>query len=167
MTGLLQFFDGRLKALCFGSDPVSRIPDDALIQAEPFGDGKSVGFARNPYQKAISRTQRFHIKLAGCVLNPGLICGINLQFRIMCRGGDHGSAFSRMFDDCDCQGRALRRISARSEFIEQHQRAILTGIQNLHNILHVCRKSGKILFDALFVTDVRENMGKDRQHTAV
>ena len=100
-------------------------------------------------------------------MNPRLIGGIDLQFRVMGGRRDHGPAFSRVFDDRNRKRRAFCRIRARSQFVEQHQRAVLTGIQDLHNVLHMCRKGGEILLDALLVADIGENMGEDRQRAAV
>ena len=72
-----------------------------------------------------------------------------------------------MLDDCNGQGSTLCRVRAGTQLVKQDQGVFLAGVKDLDNVLHVCRKGGEVLLNALLIPDIGENVRKNRQCTAV
>ena len=72
-------------------------------------------------------------------------------------GGHLGPQPPHMLDDSDGQGRALHRVRAGSQLVEQHQAVAVRLLQNLHDVHHVGGEGGEALLDALLVADVRQH----------
>ena len=72
-----------------------------------------------------------------------------------------------MLDDGDGQRRALHRVGAGAQLVEQDKAVAVRLLQNRHDIGHMRRESGQILLNALLVADVRQHPAVDRDGTAV
>ena len=137
--------------------------DDVILQAQTFGNGKSVTFPGNPDEQTISGTQCFHIKFTAGIFYPFCGKGVYLQFAVM--GGNSSTDFPVMEirNNSHSQCGAFRRICTCTQFVEQHQRMVCHIFQNLDDICHVRRESTQALLNALFIPDVRENFIKHCQ----
>ena len=78
----------------------------------------------------------------------------------MGRSSYAGAHLAGIADDSDSQRRALDRISARTQFVEQHEVALPAAVHDGHDGLHVRGERGQALLDALLVTDIGVNMLK-------
>ena len=67
----------------------------------------------------------------------------------------------------DGESRALGRVRSAAELVEEHQRIRLGILQNLNDICHVGRKCTQVHLDALLVSDIGKDIGKDRQPGAL
>ena len=72
-----------------------------------------------------------------------------------------GPRLPHPLDDGDGQGRALHRVGARPQLVEEYQAVCIGLRQNGHDIGHMCRKSRQILFNALLIADVRQHAAVD------
>ena len=76
-------------------------------------------------------------------------------------GGHVGPRLPHPLDDGDGQGRALHRVGACPQLVEEHQAVCIGLRQNGHDIGHMCRESRQILLNALLVPDVRQHAAVD------
>ena len=164
---LLELLDGGLKARALGADAGSRVLDDALTESKTAGDGEGVGFARNAHQQPIGGAQGLHVKLAGGVLYPRLVGGVDLELCVVGGRRDHGAAFAGVLDDGDGKRRALGGVGAGAQLVKQQERGVVALVQNAHDVRHMCRKGGEVLLNGLFIPDVRQNVAEDGQIAAV
>ena len=115
----------------------------------------------------IGRAQGVNVKFAGCVLHPGLIRRVDLEFGIVrCRRDDR-AAFSHMLNDRDGQRRALRRVGACAELVEEYQRPVVAFRYYVNYVAHVCREGRQALLNALLVAYIGQYVRKHGQFTAV
>ena len=84
--------------------------------------------------------ERFDVELAGGVHDAGLRGGVDLQLRIVRGGGDRRAALSRVLDDGDGERRALGRVGAGAELIEEDEGAVVALIEDADNVRHVGRE---------------------------
>ena len=75
----------------------------------------------------------------------------------MGRRNHPAAQFPAKFDDGGSQRRALRRVGARAQLVEQNQRPVVALGDHVHNGAHVAGKGGQALGDGLLVADVGEN----------
>ena len=131
--------------------------DDALVQPQPPGDGKGVGLARYADEQPVGGPQRLHIELTAGVLYPRRGHGKGLQLRVMGGGRRQRALAPHILDDGDGQRRALHRVGARPQLVEQDQALLIRQLQYLHCVGHVRREGGQALLDALLVAHVRQH----------
>ena len=62
-----------------------------------------------------------------------------------------------ILDDGDGQRRALHRVGARPQLVEQDQALLIRQLQYLHCVGHMRREGGQALLDALLVAHVRQH----------
>ena len=82
-------------------------------------------------------------------------------------GGDLRAAGTDVLDDRDGEGRALDRVGARAQLVEEDEGIAVRLVEDIDNGLHVRGEGGKALLDALLVADVGEDAGKDAHRAAV
>ena len=82
-------------------------------------------------------------------------------------GGDAGAAFAAELDDGDGERRALCRVGAGAELVEEDETVAVADLKDLHDILCMRREGGKRLLDGLLVADVGEDPLVDVDGTAV
>lgn len=63
----------------------------------------------------------------------------------------------------DGESCALGRVRSAAELVQEHQRIRLGILQDLDDICHMGRKCTQVHLDALLVSDIGEDIGKDRQ----
>ena len=85
----------------------------------------------------------------------------------MRRGGDERAALARVLDDGDGQRRALGRVRAGAELVEQQQRPVVALLEHAHGVRHVRRERGQRLLDALLIADVGHDLVEHRHGAAV
>ena len=82
-------------------------------------------------------------------------------------GGDLRAAGADVLDDRDGEGRALDRVGARAQLVEEDEGIAVRLVEDIDNGLHVRGEGGKALLDALLVADVGENAGEHAHRAAV
>ena len=122
---LVQTGEHVLKAHVLRVQPGGGLVDDVLRQAQTAGDGKGVGLARDAQHQAIGGGQGVHVELAGGVLHPGGGHGVYLQLGIVGGGAHLGTHAPHRFDDGGGQGRALHRVGARPQLVEEDQALVV------------------------------------------
>ena len=130
-------------------------------------NGKGVGPTGHADQQPIGRPQGLHIELAAAVADPGRIQRIGFQLRIMGGGGNVRSLLAQIFNDRHCQRRALDGIRPGAQLVDQHQGVFVRFAHNINNIHHVRGESGQVLGNALFISDIHQDLTVQRQFAAV
>ena len=120
-----------------------------------------------PANAIFTRAQGVHVKLTRGVHDAGLRRGVDLELGIMRRGGDERAALARVLDDGDGQRRALGRVRAGAELVEQQQRPVVALLEHAHGVRHVRRERGQRLLDALLIADVGHDLVEHRHGAAV
>ena len=84
-------------------------------------------------------------------------------------GGCHhtGIHFPAEFDDCHSQSCTLGGVRTGTQFVEQHQRTVITLSNHIHDGPHMGREGGQALGNTLFVADIRQNGIEGGQLAAV
>ena len=84
-------------------------------------------------------------------------------------GGSHHTAahFSAEFNNGHGQSRALSRVSAGTQLIEQHQSTVIALLYNIHNGTHMAGECRQALCNRLLITDIRQNRVEGGKFTAV
>ena len=72
-----------------------------------------------------------------------------------------------LLNDGDGKRRALDRVGARAQLIEENEAVGIRLVQDLHDILHVRRESRQALLNALLITDVGQDGGENAHGAAV
>ena len=131
--------------------------NDVLRQTQSPGDGESVGLAGDADEQAIGGTEGLHVELTGGVLHPGGGHGVQLQFGVVGGGHDLGAQAPGLLDDGRGQRRALHRVGAGTQFVEEQQRPVVGLPQHLDDVGDMGGKGGQGLLDGLLVPDVRQD----------
>ena len=71
-------------------------------------------------------------------------------------GGGQRALGAHVLDDGDGECRALHRVGARPQLVEQDQAPVVRLLQYLHGVRHVRRERGQALLNALLVAHVRQ-----------
>ena len=140
---------------------------DTLLHAQTAGNGESVGLSRDPNQQPIGGAQGGDIKFTAAVFHSLCLQGVGLQLRVMGGTGKLGALQAQLFNDGGGQRRSLYRIGARAQLVQQHKAVLPGKLQNMNDIRHMGGKGGKRLLDALFVSDVRQNVAVHRYPAVV
>src|SRR5690606_25232879 len=128
--------------------------DNFRVQAQPLGNRQRVRASRQADDQAVSRAQRFEVKLDTGIAYAGSLYSVDFEFRVMGRHDGCDAAVLQMIEQRPRQRRTFRRVGSRADFIQQHQRTLVGFAQDADGIGHVRRKGAEILLDALLVTDV-------------
>ena len=140
---------------------------DRLGQRQPAGDGKGIGLAGQAHDQAVGRGQGLDVKLDAGVSHLGSLVGKDLELWIV-RGGQRGhTALDQVREQRPGQCSALDRVGARSQLVQEHQRAIVDPLQNVDDVAHMRRKGRERLLDALLVADVGADVLKHGQPRAL
>ena len=132
--------------------------DDVGRKTEAFGDGERVGTAGRADDQTVRRRQRVDVELTGGIGHPRRLQRVCLQLGIVGRRGQFRALQVQALDDRHGQRRALDRVGARAEFVDEHQRVLVGLFQDVHDVRHVGRERGQRLLDGLFIADVREDL---------
>ena len=141
LAHLLELFDGCLHARALGADAAARVVDDLLRQAQPLRNGKGIGLAGNADEQVVRRAQGVHVKLTRGVHDAGLRGSVDLELRIVRRGRDKRAALAPALDDGDGQRRALGRVRAGAEFVEQQQRPVIARPCRTRTMFVMCAEN--------------------------
>ena len=145
-----------------GVDLALRRGDNFRVQPEAGGDGDGVGTAGQSNRQLESRAESLHVKFHRGVDDTFRIMREIFQFGVM--GGDQGgdAAREQVREDGACQRRALLRIGARAQLVEDDQRAGIRFFQDADDVGDVTAEGAERLLDGLLVADV----GVDRLEEA-
>ena len=111
----------RLERLLVLREPAARVGDDRLGQAEPLGDRERLAAAREADRQAVGRRQRLEVELDRGVARRGGLVRVDLDLGVV-RGRRHeGARADEVVEQRLRERRALRRVGAGAELVEQHE----------------------------------------------
>ena len=142
------------------------VGDDRLREPEPLGDGEGLAAAGQPDGQAVGRRQRLEVEL-----DRGVAClrrrvGIGLQLGVVGRRRDQGARPDEVVEKRLRQRRALGRVGAGAQLVEQDQRAGSGRLDDPGDRAQVAGERRQRLGDRLLVADVGEDVAPDRQPAA-
>ena len=111
--------------------------------------------------------QRLVVELDGGVLGAGVGERVGLQVADVGRDDRAAADAVELVEDRPAQGRAVGRVGARPELVEQDQRARRRLAQDLADPPHVRREGRERLLQALLVADIGEHVVEDRELRAL
>ena len=103
---------------------------DLLGQAEPLGDRERLAAAGQADRQAIGRRERLEIELDRRVARPIGRVGVRLQLGVVGRGRDERAGPDEVVEQRLGQRRALGRVRAGAQLVEQHERARPGGLDD-------------------------------------
>ena len=163
LTVIFRVGDNVLKAHGVAGQQLLRVVNEVFRQTQTAADFKGVGLARHADGQAVGRAQRLHIELDGSVLHAlGGQCEC-LQFAVMRRRQRPHTDVQQALQNRLRQRRALGRVSARAQFVEQHQIIRRHLVHDGHNRRHMPGEGGQALLDGLLVANIGEHLLKYRQ----
>ena len=98
------------------------VGDDAGIQPESLRDRERLAAARQADREPVGRGQRFEVELDRGVAGAVGRMGVGLELRVVGRRRDQGSGPDEVVEQRLGERRALGRVGARAELVEQDQR---------------------------------------------
>ena len=161
LTLLFELIENILKVRVVLVDHASGLVDDVLRKAEAAGDRKGVGLSGDADEQPVGRLERFHVELTRGIDDALGAHGVYFQLCVMRRRGDLRAALPAELDQRDCQRRALGRVGARAELVQQDERFPVADADDLDDIFHMRREGGERLLDRLLIADVRQHQ---REH---
>ena len=83
-------------------------------------------------------------------------------------GGRHLCAVDRqLFHDGDGQRRALHRVGAGTQLVDEYQAVRIRLLDDRDDVGHVRREGGQALLNALLVADIHQHLFVDRDGTSL
>ncbi len=110
---------------------------ELVWQPQALGDGEGVARARQADLEAVGRAEGLEVELDGCVASRRRVVGVGLQLGVMRRGHHESAGIHEVIEERLCQRRALRRVGARAELVEQDQAARARRLHDAHDRAHV------------------------------
>ena len=112
--------------------------------------------------QAERRLEPLGVERDGGVLEPRLHLGEHLE-RLEVRGDDEPrTAIEERLEEGGAERRALGRIGARAELVEEDERAGPRDLQDLAHLAHERREGREVLGEALLVADHRQHLIRER-----
>ena len=127
-------------------------------QPEPLGDGEGLAAAGQADPEVIGRRERLEVELDGGVPHVGGRVGVDLQLGVVGGGGHQRAGPQEVVEQGLGQGRALGRVRARAELVEEDERGGAGGGRDPHDRAQVAGEGREALGDALLVPDVGEEV---------
>ena len=149
-----------VKFLGVGAEHTARVGQNTFGQSEFLRDIKRVRCARNADCQIVSRAEGFRIEIHRSVFDA--VGGEGKFLKLVVVAGDNGlrARFLDIFRDGNRKHCAFRRICACAEFVQKQKTFCSHFSDDFGYVFHVPRKSGQVLFDALFVAYIRINFVK-------
>ena len=164
---LFKAFDDRFKAAIFSRNVGFCAFNDGRGKPKLLGDGKRIGFTGRTDDELIGRTERIHVKLTGSIANAVRIERVGFELRIVCGCGAKRVFLAYRFQNGNGKRRALDGVCSRAHFVEEDEASALDVCEHLHDMHHMRGERGKRLLNALFITDIREDIVENAHHRAV
>ena len=153
-------------ARSFSRQARAGVGDDAGVEAEPLGDRERLAAARQPDREPVRRRERLEVELDRRVAGPVGRVGVRLELGVVGRRGDERAGPDEVVEQRLGQRRALGRVGAGAELVEQDQRARPGRLDDPGDRPEVARERREGLGDRLLVADVGEDVAQDRQPRA-
>ncbi len=164
---IFQIAEQILKILCFLAELFPGGLNDIAGQAQLFGNREGIALAGDTDGQAVGGLQGLHIEFAGGVFDAVRTQGIDLEFTVMRSRQSADSADMHEIEDTDGQGRAFRGIGAGTQLVEQAQAVFIYPAEDIHDGRHMGGEGGQALFNALLISDIREDFPEEGKLTAV
>ena len=158
--------EGRLERALRLGQARPGVGHDRVRQPEPFGDRERLAAAGQPDRQPVRRRQGLEVELDCGVPCPGRGVGIRLQLGVVGRGGDERARGDEVVEQRLGERRALGRVRAGAELVEQHERARPGLLHDPHDRAQVPGERRERLGDRLFVADVGEHVAQHGQAAA-
>ena len=130
-------------------------------QPEARGDGERVALAGTVVEEPERRGQGGAVELHGRVAGAGVGARERLQWLEVGGGHHQGSACLEVLQDGLGERRALVGVGPRPELVEQHERALVGGRQDLADLRDEGRERREMVGDTLIVPDDGEHPVED------
>ena len=113
-----------------------------------------------PHQQAVGRLEGAGIELHRGVREAGHVVGERLELAVVGAREDRRPPVGHRGEDRLGERRALRRVGARADLVEENQSSVLKLSKGLRDIPDMPAEGGERLFKALFVADVGPDAGE-------
>ena len=164
--GRLDRGQGRLERALRLGQARAGVLDDRSGQTEPLGDRERLAAAGQPDRQAIGRRQRLEVELDRGVARPGRGVRVGLELGVVGRGRHDRAGPDEMVEQRLRQRRALGRVGAGAELVEQDQRVRAGRLDDRGDAAQVARERRERLRHRLLVADVGEDVAPHRQAAA-
>ena len=160
-AGALDLVEQVIGGQVFSRHHAAGVGHNCRVQPQALGDGQRVGAAWQAHDQAVGGLQGLEVEFDAGVAHAGRLHPVDFELGVM--GGDQrgDATILEIVEQGARQGRALGRVGAGADFVENHQRAAVGLRQDVDDIGHVRRKGGERLLDTLFVADISENALKN------
>ena len=125
------------KLHAFGGHTVLCFLDDRRGNAQALRDCECVGFARQPDDEPVGGLERVYVEFAGGVAHVLIFHRVGFQFRVVRRRRDQRAQLPHVLENRHRKRRALSRVRAGAQLVEQHQRAAVADVQNGNDVDHM------------------------------
>ena len=137
--------------------------DHRRRNSQPLRNRERVRPPRHADQQPVRRPQRRDVELAARIFHARRLQREFFQLGVVRRRRHARPAAAQRFQNRPRQRRALHRVGARTQLVDQNQAARIGLPQDGFDVRHVRRKRGQRLLDRLLVADVGEHMVEHRQ----
>ena len=161
LTGGLQVGQEILEVLLLLAELFLCSFDDVVGQAQLLGDGEGVALARDADHEPVGGLEGLDIELTAGVHDALGPHGVGLELGVVGRRQGADVAHMAEIQDRDGQGRALGRVGAGAQLIEEAQALAVDAAEDVHDGLHMGGEGGQTLLDALLVADVGKDIAEE------
>ena len=144
-----------------GREALARPLDDARVEPEPAGDLERVRRAGPAERERVGGRERLGVEADGAVERAGRRARPLLDLGVVRRRDRQRRALRELVEQGPRERRALDRVGAGGDLVEQHERARRRRLEHVHEVAEVPRERRERGRDRLLVADVGEHVGED------
>ncbi len=150
----------------FRLDPLRRQPlagslDHGRVEPEPPRDLEGVRRPRPSERERVGGSERLGVEAHGAVERPRRRACPLLDLGVVGRRDRERRALRQLVEQGARECRALDRIGARGDLVEQHERARRGRLEHVDEVAQVARERRERGGDRLLVADVGQHVGED------
>ncbi len=142
-------------------EAVARTPDDGRVEPEPARDLERVGRAGPAERERVGGRERLGVEADGAVERAGRRARPLLDLGVVRRRDRQRRALRELVEQGSRERRALDRIGAGGDLVEQHERPRRRRLEHVDEVAEMARERRERGGDRLLVADVREHVGED------
>ena len=150
-----------------GCEPGARAVDDAAVEAETARDLERVGGAGPAERERVGGRERLRVEADGAVERARRRARPLLDLGVVGRRDRQRGALRELVEQGARERRALDRVRARRDLVEQHEGRRRRGGEDLHEVAQMPGERRERRGDRLLVADVGEHVAEDGQSRAL